>query len=580
MMDRRAATGGKPGRILVLNLTRMGDIIQSGPLIQGLRARHPGARIGLLTLRAFAAAARLLPGVDECLELDQDKAVSLLLDPERSLAERAAWFRDTVRGLRGEGWDLVVNLSHSRDSAVLAHLLGRGEQRGIAIHPDGVVKVEHDWARYFFCVTGNRAVNHFNLVDMYRLAGGLGPGEGHRLGLVEDPRAAERAAALLGALPAGPRVMIQPGASRENRRWPTERLAETMRRLHTACGSVFVLAGSRSERALCGELAAQAGDLPLLNLAGETSLAELAEASRQVDLLITNDTGTLHVAAAVGTPSVSLFFATALPWETGPWLPGCLVVQAVMECAPCSHHVVCPHVMCREAISVEVVAGAARELLARRGLSPAPDAGWELAPGTRVWETCRDAHGLQDLRPLGRPAPTAQDLLARAYRHLWRRDLGGGAGGEGSSFRRELEDWRGHWAAPASEALSVLEGMGGDLVHLEEVARTGAELAATARRELDTARPDSTRLEAVVRELPALDDRLFRLELSRPLLRPLGVLFRFEKEQLDARQELEGLGRETEEAYLRLGRRAASLRGLLAELPRCLESAPVVERSA
>lgn len=561
-----------PRRILVLNLTRMGDIIQSGPLVQGLRRRHPQAHLGLLTLKAFAGAARLLPGVDEFLSLDQDAAVALLLDPERGLAGRAAWFRDTVRALRGEGWDLVVNLSHSRDSAVLAHLLGRGEQRGIAIHPDGIVKVEHDWARYFFCVTGNRAVNHFNLVDMYRLVGGLGPGEGGRLELVRDPRAAERADALLKPLPAGPRVMIQPGASRENRRWPTERLAACMRRLHEACGAVFVLAGSKGERPLCGELAAMVGGLPLLDLSGETSLGELAETCRRMDLLLTNDTGTLHVAAAAGTPSVSLFFATALPWETGPWLPGCLIVQAVMECAPCSHHVVCPHVMCRESISADVVAGAALDLLSRRGLAKAPAAGWESASGTRVWETCRDRHGLQDLRPHGRPQPTEHDLAARAYRHLWRLDLGGGAGGH-VPFPGELREWRMHWERPRPESLAVLENLLTDLRALEELARRGGALAAEARRELESVRPDTTRLEAVVRELPALDDQLFRLELSRPLLRPLGVLFRFEKEQLDARQELDGLGRETEEAYIRLARRAARMGTLLAEIPACV--APV-----
>jgi len=433
--------------------------------------------------------------------------------------------------------------------------------------------VEHDWARYFFCVTGNRAVNHFNLVDMYRLVGGLGPGEGRRLELAREPRAAERAETLLRALPSGPKVMVQPGASRENRRWPTDRLAETMRRLHAGCGAVFVLAGSQGERGLCDELAARAGGLPLLNLAGGTSLAELAETCRRVDLLLTNDTGTLHVAAAAGTPSVSLFFATALPWETGPWLPGCLVVQAVMECAPCSHHVVCPHVQCKEHITVPVVAGAAMDMLARRGLAPPPEPGWAAAGGVRVWETCRDRHGLQDLRPLGSPTPSAEDLLARAYRRLWRRDLGDLARAEDQPFADELREWAVHWGPPLPESLSALEALRGDLLRLETLAGQGSELAAMARLEVESARPEAARLELVVRELPGLDDRLFRLELSRPLLRPLGVLFRFEKEQLDVRQELDGLGRETEAAYTRLARRAAWMRALLAEMPGCV--APV-----
>jgi ADP-heptose:LPS heptosyltransferase len=557
----------------------MGDIIQSGPLILGLRERHPHAHLGLLTLKAFEGAARLLPAVDECLTLDQDQAVGLLLDPNHGFELKAAWFLARLRELRGPGWDLVINLTHSRDSAVLASFLSRAETRGIATHPDGHIKVEHDWARYFFCVTGNRAVNHFNLVDMYRRVGGLGPREGSSLALMIPEETRRRVPDLLDGLSCRPLVMIQPGASRENRRWPTERLAEVMESLHQLCGAGFLIVGSAAERALCEELAARVPELPHRMLAGATSLAELGALCEAADLLITNDTGTLHVAAAAGTASVSLFIATALPWETGPWLPGCLVLQVDMECSPCSHHVVCPHVMCREQIPAALVRDAALQILHSGGWAPAPREGWCDQPEAWVWETRRDRLGLQDLRLLGRRPADAAVLTARAYRRMWMESLGETTSGDGHAFRDELAEWLRDWE-PAESAAGDLTGLLRDLDRLEDLAGQGLALASRARRELESSTPQATELELVVAELPRVDDQIFTHELSRPLLRPLGVLFRFEKEQLDVWQSLDGLGRATEETYERLLKRCRCLRERVLEALQVLEERRVDEAAA
>lgn len=565
-------------RILVINLTRMGDIIQTSPLVSGLRQRHPRAEIGLLVLKAFAGAARLVPGVDRLLELDQDQAVARLLDPDRSLAARASWFSALAAELRGEGWDLVFNLSHSRDSAVLARLLARGEVRGIVLRNDGRTVVHHDWARYFFCVTGNRAVNSFNLVDIYRLVGDLGAGEGPALALEVGPAAAARAAELLAHLPAGrrrPLVMIQPGASRENRRWPGERLAAVMRRLHEELGAAFLLCGSAGEAPLCAEVARSAVGLPLLDLAGHTSLEELAALCSRADLLITNDTGTLHVAAARGLRSVSLFFATALPRETGPWLPGCLVLQAELDCAPCSHQVVCPHVMCREQIPAEAVGGAALELLRRAGWPARPPAGWESLPGVRAFETCRDGHGLQDLRLLGRRRPGAAELAARAYRELWRSGLDRTAAGGEEIHGAEtaaFDEWLADWDDPLPGTEAELAELGRDLAELGAMAARGAQLVERVEREMARPDPDPAVLAEAVAAVPELDDRIFTFELSRPLLRPLGVLFRFGKEELREEESLAELGRGTLGLYRALEGRSAALGRILAALGAALTS--------
>jgi ADP-heptose:LPS heptosyltransferase len=544
-------------RLLVVNLTRMGDVVQTTPLLDGLRQRYPRAHLGLLVLGGFAAVARLIPGVDEVLVWNQDASVALLHDPRAGLAAGLGWHRGQIRALRGAGWDLVINLSHSRESAVLARLLARGEVRGIAVHEDGSRRVDNPWVRYFFCVTGNRGANHFNLVDIYRLAGGLGPGEGRALRLEAPTEARETARTRLAELPgSGPLVMLQGGASREHRRWPAQAFALTARRLHEACAARFLIVGSASESELCARMAKALDGLPHLNLAGRTSLAELAAFAAEADLLLTGDTGTLHVAAAMGTPCVGLFFAVALPWETGPWLPGCLVLQPDIGCSPCSHHVDCPHVICREQLRPGAVAAACEALLAGRGLCPAPPDGWEQDPGMLVWRTERDSTGLQDLRLLGPRPLTVEALCARAYRRLWLERLGC-AGARLPDSAAALVSWLPQWTAP--EAKSFARDLGelrAGLARMAALADEALEWTGLVEAELARPVPGGDALGRALEGIRAVDDGLFRLELARPVLRPLGVLLRLEREELEHDRELGELNGRMAAIYRELGQRA------------------------
>lgn len=547
-------------RILVLNLTRMGDILQSAPLISGLKARHPRAELGLLVQKAFASTAQLVPQVDRVLTLDQDQAVAMLMEERLPLGRQAQWFQEQVRDLRGEGWDLVINLSHSRDSAVLARLLGRGEVRGLVLEPSGRMGVSHDWARYFFCVTGNRAVNQLNLVDIYRRLGDLEGGEGAmelRVGDMAQARVDAQAESFPGK---GALVLVQAGASRPNRRWPLDRMAGVMRDLHARADCRFALTGSGGESALCQELAALVPDLPVLNLSGGTSVAELGAWCRRADLLITNDTGTLHVAAATGLSSVSLFIATALPWETAPWLPGCLVLHADMDCAPCSHHVVCPHVQCRDRIALESVRDAALLLLARRGLASAPAADWAGRSGVRVYETFRDKEGWLDLMEHGARELDIATHTGRAFRHLWFRRLGV-AVAEGGGLRHGGNGDRAHLKVALGGLLERLETLRREALRASRLVKEiHAELMGRGAR--------AKRLDGMARRLTEMDDGLFELELGQPLLRPLGVLHRMAKDELQGITDMQALGRATAACYAELGERCGELAGLLVEGPR------------
>src|SRR5207244_8971124 len=149
---RRALRAGaaRVKKILVVNLTRFGDLLQTSPTIVGLREQHPGAEIVVLVERNFADVARGLPAVDRVWELDLDGLGRQLLG-QTGDGLRAAYgvVDDTVRALRAEHFDLALNYSSSKMSAVLLKLIGAPDTRGWTMSADGHRLISHSWARLF-----------------------------------------------------------------------------------------------------------------------------------------------------------------------------------------------------------------------------------------------------------------------------------------------------------------------------------------------------------------------------------------------------------------------------------------------
>lgn len=140
----------------------------------------------------------------------------------------------------------------------------------------------------------------------------------------EDDRVAD---ALLADVPLGrPVVVLNPGASAAYRRWPAERFAEAATRVPRAHEVHFVVVGSSAERPLCQRVCTRTS-APTLNLAGRTSLPELAALLKRCTCMLTADSGPMHLAVAVGTPVVALVGPTD-PSLTGPYGPQHLVLDA------------------------------------------------------------------------------------------------------------------------------------------------------------------------------------------------------------------------------------------------------------
>jgi hypothetical protein len=217
----------------------------------------------------------------------------------------------------------------------------------------------------------------------------------------------------------------------------------------------------------------------------------------------------MHMAVAVGTPVVALFFGPALPFDTGPYGADHVCLHAEVACAPCDHNVTCLEPFCRETLAPAAVAEA---VVARRaGDWSAFEVAADRWPQLRWYRTGFDPGGLFDVTLVGTRPPGRRERLRRAYRALWKAVLDGTpppARGEGLPDEAAIV---GELAARATRASDLA-------AHVEALARR----TPVALEELETA----------ARALEELDAELFRLGSIHEPIALLTQLFRFEKESI------------------------------------------------
>jgi ADP-heptose:LPS heptosyltransferase len=244
-------------RIVVVNLNRLGDIVQSSPIVTTLRREYPTARIVLLVRTEFAWVAERIEGVDEVVRWNIGEIQALVSDETRAWVERADRLESLLADPRLRGADLLVNASHNDAASALARLFEPVRVIGQRLGAMGTPTSENLALRYFHELLHFRAHNPFNIADLYRMAGGKAWAGAE---LAVRPGDGKRANAWLGAhhIPERARLYgIQPGASQAEKRWPPVRCAAFARHVVAADEEGYVLVfGSPGESALVDEVVA------------------------------------------------------------------------------------------------------------------------------------------------------------------------------------------------------------------------------------------------------------------------------------------------------------------------------------
>jgi heptosyltransferase-2 len=302
----------------------VGDAIMALPALRAARARFPDAEITILALPYVADIYRDQHVCDRFIVYDRGQAHRAFSGRERLAAE-----------LRSQGFDVALLLQNAFDAAWLAWRAGIPQRIGYARD-----------ARSFLLTQAVRLPKpdeiptheRFYYLELLRRAGWLDslPDESFiALNVSEQNR--RRAAEFLlasGARPHAKRVAVGAGASYGSAKcWPPERFAETLNRLQPQIDADVILFGTAAEASVSTAIAAGM-QRPPIDLTGKTAIADLPALLSQCHLFIGNDSGAMHVAAAVGLPVVAVFGPTD-PHGTAPVTPRCTIVHQQPYCSPC-----------------------------------------------------------------------------------------------------------------------------------------------------------------------------------------------------------------------------------------------------
>ncbi len=300
-------------RIALIKPSALGDIVQSLPVLGALRHRYPTAHITWVINRSYAPLVEGHPELDAVLPFDRSAS-------GRGWLRRAWGFYRFLRQIHELCFDLVIDLQGLLRTGLMVAASGACRKVGLASAREG--------ARWFYTDTlyppipplskGGRGGVDMHAVDRYWLvAEALGAGYSpKRFSLPLNPAEQSWADEKLTPQPR-PWLMISVGTRWQTKRWPVGHFAALARRALDVFGGTVIAVGGPEETTAAQELTARLGG-GVLNLAGATSLRQLVAVLARADLMISNDSGPLHVAAALGRPVVAPYTCTS-PMRTGPY---------------------------------------------------------------------------------------------------------------------------------------------------------------------------------------------------------------------------------------------------------------------
>jgi lipopolysaccharide heptosyltransferase II len=349
-------------RVLAVRLDNMGDLLMTTPAMAALAESVAGAHITLLASRSGAALAPHLPPVDEAIAFDAPWVKHPGSDDERPLGQAECALVDRLAAAE---FDAAVIFTVATQSALPAALLCRmaGIPRRLAHARENPYGLLSDWVVETDAVADGMRHEVQRQLDLVRHVGWTTRDARLRFSAGESPRDSARAQLLAAGLHSGERyVVLHVGATAASRRYPAERFGAVAREVACRSGRAVVFVGDGSELALVAEARAAMDSVPSINLAGRLSLGELGAVIGGADLLIGNNSGPMHLAAAMGTPVVTLYALTN-PQHT-PWQVPARVLNHPVACRHCLKSV-CPQGTqeCLMKVAVPTVVEAALDLL-------------------------------------------------------------------------------------------------------------------------------------------------------------------------------------------------------------------------
>jgi len=395
-------------RVLVMNLTRMGDILESVPVLKALKRKF--SEVHLLVNKEFAGITQFIPYCDFIHTFERLDFVTSLSRLNALFPRFYKYYSDFVKEVNKRDYDLLINFVPEAVSALLANMIKAKEKRG-AIYKKGDVFCIDNWTRFLMNAVLNRKFNPFNLTDILAGISDVEAEIDAELRVKEEKEKEAVEILYKNRVKEGDILIgFQPGASRPEKIWMPHYFAQVAK--HFQNRAKIILFGVEKEKPLGEAIKKRA---QVIDLIGKTDLGLLISILKRCKILLTNDTGTMHIASRVGVPCLTLCMGTARSYETAPYSADNIVVEPAIPCYPCHPDTNCKSFACKYKIKPEIIIEIMEKMLKKEKI----EARWK---GVRVYVT-RHKDGLLHLLPLHKK--TLYDFYNEVYMFTWRKILSG-----------------------------------------------------------------------------------------------------------------------------------------------------------
>lgn len=368
---RPAKLEPNPQKILLIQLSSIGDVCWTLPCLLSLRERFKESKIYFLveeTAKDLVVGSRFL---DETIVFPRESLIEDLDEARKDLSQIEEELREFIDRLREERFDLCINLHTSPRSAILTYLSKPKSIQGLWVKEDEKPVIQGSlWFLHRYLLRGNLSLGRLlNEVEINMKMLGLNPSPLKRqaeINISEETK--NKVNHLLKKLKIGDDdllIGINPGSNSKARQWPKKRFAKLADALIREYQAKIIIFGGPGDVALAREieettlLHLRGGGVgsrwAIINLAGQTTLKELAYLALRCHHFITNDTGPMHIAGIMGTKVLAINGPTPFaPYGAGHHLR----IQANLPCINCGGTTTCTKGDCMKAIEVEDVLAA------------------------------------------------------------------------------------------------------------------------------------------------------------------------------------------------------------------------------
>lgn len=348
-------------KILVISLLRLGDFLQTVPVIAGLARKFPGARIDLLTHTSVRSFQPLLPNVGVWWSLNRDELQAGLGRRDIPLLTSFDVLKEKMDQISHEDYDLVINLTHTRFSGYLNGYIQAKEKLGLTLTETEQVLFLSPWFRYLDQHAQIRGQDIFNYTDIFYGACAL---DSFQKEWPLTPTHNGRSEVEKLCLSHKPMVVCQPFTSDPKKNWSESSWVQMISRLKADLPEFqIVLLGAPSEEEAVERIREKCGNVPtkaIVSLDGALALLQRGQ------LLITGDTSIKHLAnAAPNIRVLELSLGSSDYLRTGIYKAGSLILQPKLPCSPCAHTEPCSQQshLCAQGLEPQLVARCAQLLL-------------------------------------------------------------------------------------------------------------------------------------------------------------------------------------------------------------------------